>query len=682
MSLALQPPAPLPIADIAQAIDGGRDARLRLRLFGTMEATDASGASVLPRSRKARALLAVLALAAPRAVLRVRMTGLLWSSRENEQARASLRQVLHELQEALGQGAGALLSADRNQLALRDDQLWVDATELAHAAAATPDVLDLVRGEFLDELDGLDPGFDRWLSTERARLRAIGRALGESILAVQQGHTRIVAAAERLLAIDPSHEGAWRGIIGAALDRGDRGAAIAALERCQTALAKRGGFPPPADLVSRIAELRWPEGRPAGPQAGAAPLGVTAPGVGTPARREGGIRLGVMPMRSLDGKGDDPLSLGLAEEITTALSRFRWISCLASTSLGALAGEPHDGKLWERLDLDFMLDGTVQRSGDRVRITSRLLDMRDNAAVIWARRFDRETTDILTLQDEIAAETVAQVDPELLLREGERASNRPPPPHPTAYELMLRAIPSVYRLEQTGFLAAGDMLRAAIGIDPGHAASHAWLAYWHLFHVGQGWAQDPHAATVQGGLLADRAVTLDPNDARGLTLSGHVRAFLGRRSEEGIALHQRALSLNPNMPMAWAFYGLAQSYLGAHDEAIRCIEHAHRLSPFDPHGFFFDMALMVPYMLKRDHEAALRIGRRAVELNPGFSSSHKGVLAVLGHLGRSAEAAELLARLLVLEPRLTLEDAVSRSPILVPGDLAHYAEGLRLAGLR
>jgi adenylate cyclase len=147
-------------------------------------------------------------------------------------------------------------------------------------------------------------------------------------------------------------------------------------------------------------------------------------------------------------------------------------------------------------------------------------------------------------------------------------------------------------------------------------------------------------------------------------------------------LHQRALSLNPNLPMAWAFLGLAQCYLGRHDEAIDNIGQAYRLSPFDPHGFFFDMALTMPHLLKHDHEAVLRIGRRAIELNPGFSSSYKGVLAALGHLGRTAEAAELLDRLMMLEPRLTLEDAISRSPILRPADLVHYAEGLRLAGLR
>jgi TolB-like protein/DNA-binding SARP family transcriptional activator len=629
----------------------------------------------------------VLALNAPRPVLRARLTALLWSNRENEQGRASLRQALHELQDVLGGAAGALIWADRNHLALRDKQLWVDALEIARAPASSRETLDMLRGVLLEDLDGLDPSFDRWLAAERERLRGVGREVGETILAAQYGPEAVVEAAERLLAVDPGHEGAWRAMIRARLDTGDRVAAVAALDRCRGALARLGGLAPPADLVATIAELRRPAGQQSEPASASVPYGMTSSpgGPSNPlgqTRREGGLRLGVMPMRSLDGPGDDPLSLGLAEEITTALSRFRWISCIASTSLATLAAEPYHGKLWERLDLDFLLDGTVQRSDGRVRIMSRLLDMRENGAVIWAHRFDRQITDILALQDEIAAETVAQVDPELLLLEGDRASSRPRSPDPAAYELMLRAIPPIYRLEQTGFLAAGDMLKEAIAIDPSHAASHAWLAYWHMFLVGQGWADDPVMASVRGGVLADRAVTLDPGDARGLTMSGHVRAFLGKRPEEGIALHQRALSLNPNLPMAWALCGQAHSYLGRHDEAIECITQAQRLSPFDPHCFFFDTALMMPHLLKHDHETALRAGRRAVELNPGFSSSYKGVISILGHLGREDEAAELLARLLILEPRFTLDDAIIRSPMQRPDDLAHYAEGLRRAGLR
>ena len=168
-----------------------------------------------------------------------------------------------------------------------------------------------------------------------------------------------------------------------------------------------------------------------------------------------------------------------------------------------------DGLPWQRLDLDFLLDSTLQRSGNRIRIIVRLLDVRAGGKVIWARRFDREVDDVLILQGEIAAETAAQIDPELLLREGERLVSRGPC-EPTAYDLVLRAIPAIYRLEPSGFQAAGDMLAAALAIEPGNAAAHAWWAYWHVLLVGQGWAGDPVAATRRAGELAERAVTLDP----------------------------------------------------------------------------------------------------------------------------------------------------------------------------
>ena len=231
----------------------------------------------------------------------------------------------------------------------------------------------------------------------------------------------------------------------------------------------------------------------------------------------------------LDGTGDDSLSLGLAEEITTALSRFRWISCIASTAMARFAGDGGAGS--EPLDLDFLLDGTVQRGRGRVRVNVRLLDVRAGGEVVWAQRFDRDAADLLSLQDEIAAETVAQVDPELLLLEGTRASSRPAAGS-NAYDLTIRAIPAVYRLDRAGYDLAGEMLAAAVAADPAHAAAHAWWAYWHLFLVGQGWAADPVRAMARAESLAEQAVILDPGDARALTLAGHVRAFLHRRVEE------------------------------------------------------------------------------------------------------------------------------------------------------
>jgi TolB-like protein len=275
-----------------------------------------------------------------------------------------------------------------------------------------------------------------------------------------------------------------------------------------------------------------------------------------------------MPFRTLDASSDDSLSLGLAEEITTALSRFRSIFLIASPSLAALAAEPPSGsERWRRLDLDFLLDGTVQRGRGVVRVIVRLLDLRAGGLVVWSRRFDRDAVDILTLQDEIAGEIVAQMDPELLLHEGRRAATCPP--HDvTAYNLMLRAIPALYRLEEASFRSAGEALANAVALDSNYAAAHAWFAYWHVFLVGQGWAADPAAAMALAGTVAERAIALDPSDARALAITGHVRAFLNHRVDEAIGLHDQALSLNPNLPLAWVLSGLAHAYSGNHDVSI------------------------------------------------------------------------------------------------------------------
>ncbi|MFL5287661.1 MAG: tetratricopeptide repeat protein [Rhodopila sp.] len=176
-------------------------------------------------------------------------------------------------------------------------------------------------------------------------------------------------------------------------------------------------------------------------------------------------------------------------------------------------------------------------------------------------------------------------------------------------------------------------------------------------------------------------MTLDPRDARALTLAGHVRAFLCKRPQEAIALHERALALNPNLAIAWCFSGFAHTYAGEHEEALRRVNQAIRLSPADPHLFFFDMALVIVHLMRGDYAGAVEAGRRAIELNPLFSSTYKSYLSALGWIGREREAAEVRERLLTLEPGFSVEQAVQRSPFVKPEDVARYAEGLRRAGL-
>ena len=650
---------------------------VRVTLFGRMRAEDATGQSVLPRSRKTRALLAVLVLSPNRTVLRSRITALLWSLREKEQGRASLRQSVHELHLALSAADPRLLRADRNHLALSNDRFWVDALVFTSATPSRPEPLDLFRQPLLEDLQGLDPAFDRWLANQSERLTELARTIGETILREQRKQEDILQASGQLLRIDGAHEAAWQAAIGVHLARGDRSAALAAYENCRTALARDRQLEPSQETKALVEHFR---NRTFSPRE--APRQERREDTRRNSNSNGrDVRLGVVPLRRIEPGTEDAVAFALVEEIIIALSKFRWITCVANVARGDAAGEGRqDCSCRQPYNLDFILDGTIQRCGNRVRIIARLSELRTGGTVVWTRRFDRCATDVFELQDEIAAETAAQIDTALLLWEGERARSRRFT-DPDALDLMLEAIPSIYRLDQKGFHDAGELLEASLGIDPGNARAHAWLAYWNMFLVGQGWAQDVPAATARAAEVAERAVRLDPQDARAVTLAGHVRGFLGKRPEEAQALHDRAIALNPNLALAWCFSGLAHSYQGNHAEATRRMQQAQRLSAHDPHAFFFVTAQIMPNLLLGEYETAATIGRQAFALNPEFSSCLKGQLAALGHLGREQEAAEIRERLLMVEPDFCVRDATARSPMMRSQDVARYADGLRRAGL-
>jgi DNA-binding SARP family transcriptional activator/TolB-like protein len=662
-----------------------------LRLFGRMAVNDHEGQTFLPRTRKTRALMAVLAMSSPKPMLRQQLASLLWSRRENEQARASLRQSVHELQDTLGASWSHVFVTDRHHLSLRGSDLTIDALSLVQPAQISAELLAEYEDVLLEDLNGLDPAFDRWLEHERGRFVHIRRTIGESLLAQYDDPVAAIEAAEQILVIDRKHEAAWRTLMRCHAERGDIRAALGAYDRCRSILAETPDVRPSPETEELIGRIRAQSQ--SAPQPGhlaEAPVPPLRAPRSAVRRDRTTLRLRVVPLRTIGEDRDDGLAVGLAEEISAGLSRFRWISCLPATlwPSGAMVGNADGASLTEAgdgtsagVEPDFILDGTIQRSQARVRIIVRLVDMRTGGEIAWAARFDREMTDALALQDELGAAIVAQVDPELMQHEGRR--NAATGSHDlTAQDLLLQALPAIYRMERDSFLHARRLLEMSLRADPGSSVAHGWLAYWDLLYVGQGWSDDPAASTAEAARLAERAVMLDPGDARALTLAGHVRGFLGKHPEEASALHERAIALNPNLALAWCFSGLAHSYLGRHEEGLRRINVALRLSPSDPHGFFFDMALIMPHLLRGDYPNAIEAGRRAIEMNPYFSSAYKGYLAALGLMDRPREAAEVLHRLLLLEPRFSVLEAMNRSPLSRPEDIARYAEGLRRAGLR
>ncbi|OJY68248.1 MAG: hypothetical protein BGP12_10910 [Rhodospirillales bacterium 70-18] len=692
---------------------------VRLRLIGQMEAWTLTSESILPTGRKTRALLAVLALSAPRPVLRGKLAEMLWSRRPEEQARASLRQEIHRLLDALDPVGNQILSINRDHLALRPGTVWVDVEEVLRASPNKPAALSLLDGDLLEDLDGVDPSFDGWLTGERERVRDRARLLAEALLREKSDPETVIPAAQQLLAIDRTHEGAWRALMRAYAGRGERGMAIQAFERCRTVLAEQLDAQPSEETLRLLAEIRMVG--PAARAAAAAATPATAPAAVPLPRIEsrsahraeprsevrsemradgrvernidprqepraaaprGGARVGVLPLQLVGTtEAEAHLSTGLADEITSALARFRWMFLVSSSSLARYATQTRDELAIRRaFNIDFLLDGTIQRVGDRLRVALRLLDLRAGNQVVWSRRFDREIHDLLTMQDEIAAEVVAQIDPEILLIESQRVASRPPQDS-SAYDLVLRAIPLISRMDKPLFLEAGHLLQSAIAQEPDYAAAHAWYAYWHIFLVGQRWTDTPNETMAEAGLLAERAITLDPQDAKALTIAGHVRAFMHRRLREALALHERALMLNPNLAMAWNLSGVTYAYIGDLTEADRRVQRYKQLSPFDPHAFFFDTARIIVALLKRNHDLAAEIGREVSQMNPSFSAACKPYLAALGHLGQKQEADTVRARLLSIEPEFSIEAFIASSPFERVEDRDHFVMGLRLAGV-
>ncbi len=378
------------------------------------------------------------------------------------------------------------------------------------------------------------------------------------------------------------------------------------------------------------------------------------------------------------GEQEAHLAVGLAEEISAALSRVRWLFVVSPSSLARFAESGRDeAAIGRTFGLDLLLDGTIQRVGAKLRIGVRLLDLRSGGEVAWACRFDREDNDTLALQDEVAALVTAQIESQVTMLEARRAAAKPAA---TAYELMLRSLPAMHRMERASFTAAEADLRRAIELEPDFAAAHAWFGAWHVLLTCQGWAE-PAEVAEEAGQLADRAIRLDPFDARVLTLAAHVRAALQRELPAAAVLHERALSVNPNQSMAWALSAATQAWLGETAMAARQLDRYKTLTPLHPYAFAFDGAFAVVHLLERNFEGAAVAGRAAIQMNPAVCANHKPYLAALGHLRRDQEAAAARRRLLELEPGFSLRRFRRTAPFAREEDLEIIAQGLRLAGI-
>lgn len=658
---------PAPTAAVAPLVPGWR-----LRLLGGLRLTGPDGAERTPAGRKSRGLLAVLALAAGTPVARERLAELLWGERGAEQARGSLRQSLKELRRCLDEPG--LLRIDRDRAALATGRIAVDALELAAAGADPPPdrLLELCAGELLEGLGGLGPGFEEWLAGQRERFRTLALDALERRVEAAAGAAELQALTARMLALEPAHEPAHRALMLLHARRGDTAAALRQFEACREALARRLDARPSAQTAALVARIR------SGAVPAAAEPVVAAAG---PARPSGATSLVVLPLREQSGPGGlPPLGEGLAEEISAALARFRWIFVLAPSSAAVLGRELGDPlAIARRVEARYLVDGRLVHEPGGLRLCVELVDAA-TARLLWTEQETVTPAALATLPGELAQALAARLARELLLREVQRTT-ADPPGRADAHVLVLRAARLTYSLELPDLEAAAGLLGRALTLDPDHPGGHAWRAFALMARAGYPWRPGHAELIEQTERHAARALQLDPAEAMALATRAQCRV-LARDFDQALRLAERAITANPALPMAWGRRGLVACYLGEPEVALACLDRYRRLSPFDPFQSLFGRVEVFAHLLAGRYEQAVAAARPLIARKPLLFGCYMPMLAALGHLGRSEEAAACRADVYRIEPRFSLAAFRAGCPLRQERDLEHYVEGLRRAGLR
>ncbi len=370
---------------------------------------------------------------------------------------------------------------------------------------------------------------------------------------------------------------------------------------------------------------------------------------------------------------------GIAEDIITSLSHTHWLFVVARNSSFTFKGRAVDVKrVSEELGVRYVLEGSVRKAGNRVRITAQLIDAATGNH-IWAERYDRDLEDIFAVQDEITESVVAAIGPELMVAETQRAQ-RKPPQSLDAWDYVLRAVSHIWRYTEEDNRKAQDLLRKAIELDPAYAQAHSMLGWSYVWHAWMGWGDRPADFNPLAREAARTAVALDEHDPWGHVVLGRVHAF-GRDQENAVAELEKAIQLNPNLPMAWGMLGLALAYGGKSEQAIAELDRAIRASPRDPFNAVYYGIYSVAHYLAGRYEEAARWARQGVQLRPDNPGCHRMVAISCAKLGQFEEARAAMDRAKRLQPGLSLAWAEAYAPYARPEDLKHYIDGLREAGL-
>jgi len=383
--------------------------------------------------------------------------------------------------------------------------------------------------------------------------------------------------------------------------------------------------------------------------------------------------IAVLPFQNMSGDPEQEyFADGMVEEIITALSRIRWLFVIARNSSFTYKGQPVDVKqVGRELGVRYVLEGSVRKAGQRVRITSQLIDA-ITGTHRWADRFDGLIEDVFDLQDKVAISVAGIIEPALQAAEIRRSSEKPTNDL-TAYDLYLQALPHFSAQEKRHVFQALDLVEQAIESDPNYGPALALAAHCHQWLVANDWASDVESTRSKGLVLARRALRCAPDDPEVLGFAGFTLAHCGEDINVALGLIERALALNPSFARGWLQSGVARLLAGQPDLAIERFETAFRLNPrnFAATGTGFGAA----HFFSRRFDDAATILLEALERGLAVPITYRFLASCYAHMGRIDEAREIVRRLRAI----TSVVIPSVIPYRNPEHRELFLSGLRLA---
>jgi TolB-like protein/Tfp pilus assembly protein PilF len=392
--------------------------------------------------------------------------------------------------------------------------------------------------------------------------------------------------------------------------------------------------------------------------------------------------LAVLPFTNLSGDPDQEyFADGMVEEIITALSSIRWLFVIARNSTFSYKGRAVDiREVGRELGVRYVLEGSVRRSGNHVRINGQLIDT-TNGAHIWAEKFDGALDNIFELQDRVAANVAGVIEPRLRLSEIERA-NRKPTQHLNAYDLYLQALGHFHKFKKDDINKAANLAKQALTIDPAYAPAAALISECYMVrqaHGGDRVSDDEREESIR---LARHAIDLGKEDPEALWMAAISLSFFSAEHGRAAAAVERALILNPNSAHAWNASGFIQLYQNKPHAAIEAFERAIRLSPLDPVMGYFQAGLAQSNLILGRYEDALEWADQSLRRLPDYIAALRTKVISCVQLQRIAEARELTEHLLKRRPDITIarwKHTVLRD---LPADILEtHLDSLRLAGV-